>query len=82
MLACIVGGAFGILHSSFALALRPSRPFKLPPFWSFLSIYVVILLVGFLVGSSDVVLNNLLLAFPLIALSGILPALTFLSLTL
>jgi len=82
MLAGIVGGAFGILHSSFALALRPSRPFKLPPFWSFLLLYVIILTVGFLVGSSDVVLNNLLLAFPLVALSGLLPALTFLAFAL
>jgi PrsW family intramembrane metalloprotease len=82
MVAGIVGGAFGVFHSAFALGLRPSRPFKLPPFWVFLGIYVVLVVVGFLVGSSSVVINNLLLAFPLIALCGILPALTFLAFAL
>jgi hypothetical protein len=82
MLAGIVGGALGILHSSFALAQRPSRPFKLPPFWFFVPIYIVLITVGLIVGSSDVIIKNLLLIFPLIALSGIIPALTFLALAL
>ncbi len=82
MLAGIVGGAFGILHSSFALALRPSRPFKLPPFWSFLLIYVFLVVVGFLGEANNAIVNNLPLAFLLIALSAILPALAFLALAL
>jgi RsiW-degrading membrane proteinase PrsW (M82 family) len=82
MLAGIVGGAFGILHSSFALALRPSRPFKLPPFWSFLLIYVFLVIVGFLGEANNAIVNNLPLAFLLIALSATLPALAFLALAL
>jgi RsiW-degrading membrane proteinase PrsW (M82 family) len=82
MLAGIIGGAFGILHSSLALALRPSRPLKLPPFWSFLPIYILLVIVGLLVGTSEVIVNNFLVVFPLIALSGILPALTFFALAL
>lgn len=82
MLAGIVGGGFGVFHSAFALARRPSRPLKLPRFWSFLSIYVVLIIVGLMVGGNDVIVNNLPLSFSLIALSGILPALTFFTLAL
>jgi RsiW-degrading membrane proteinase PrsW (M82 family) len=82
MLAGIIGGTFGIIHSSFALALRPSRPFKLPPFWSFLLIYVFLVIVGFLGEANDAIINNFPLAFLLIALSAILPALAFLALAL
>ena len=82
MVAGIVGGAFGVLHSALALGLRRSWPFKLPPFWVFLAIYVALVAVGFLVGSNSVVINNLFLVFPLIALCGILPALTFLAFAL
>ncbi len=82
MLAGILGGAFGVLHSSFALALRPSRPLKLPPFWSFLPLYIGLVIVGLLMGTSDSIVNNFLLIFPLIALCGILPALTFFALAL
>jgi hypothetical protein len=82
MLAGVIGGAFGVLHSSFALALRSSRPFKLPPFWAFLPIYIILVTVGLLVGASDVIVNNFFLVFPLIALSGILPALTFFAIAL
>jgi RsiW-degrading membrane proteinase PrsW (M82 family) len=39
-------------------------------------------IVGLLVGTSEVIVNNILLVFPLIALSGILPALTFFALAL
>jgi RsiW-degrading membrane proteinase PrsW (M82 family) len=82
MIAGIVGGSFGVFHSAVALASRPSQPFKLPPFWSFLPVYIGLVSVGLIVGDSDVVINNTPLAFSLIALSGILPALTFLALAL
>jgi RsiW-degrading membrane proteinase PrsW (M82 family) len=78
--ACIIGGAFGIYHSIRALIQHPSRPFRLPPFWGFLGAYAIVLAIGLFVGENAVVIDNpLLVAFPLIALSGMLPALTFLA---
>jgi RsiW-degrading membrane proteinase PrsW (M82 family) len=82
MLAGIVGGGFGVFHSANALTGRASRPFKFPPFWSFLTVYIVLVLVGLMVGSSDAIVNNWSLVFVLIVLSGILPALTFFSFAL
>jgi RsiW-degrading membrane proteinase PrsW (M82 family) len=82
MLAGVVGGGFGIFHSAFALAGQTSRPVKFPPFWSFLTTYIALMIVGLMVGTSDAIVNNWPLVFALIVLSGTLPALTFFSFAL
>ncbi len=77
-LAGLLGGGFGLYHSIRAWFLqKPSRRFSLPQFWVFLVPYVILLVLGFAVGTSDAVINNwpLLLLFMLLA--GILPALMF-----
>ena len=81
-LAGIVGGAFGVFHSICAIIPRRSRALKLPPFWFFLLLYLVMIVVDFMVGTSSFVISNTNIAFLMIALSGILPALTFYSLAL
>lgn len=80
-IAGLVGGGFSLYHSIRALFFKkPSVPFKLPWFWVFLSLYILVIAVGFLVsGDRQIAVNSPITIF-LIAMSGILPALTILAL--
>lgn len=81
--AGLVGGFFCLYHSIRSLFLKkPSGEFRLPWFWVFLVIYVALLvLAGFMTASGNAV-SNIPLTILLIALAGILPALTVLALAL
>jgi len=82
-LAGIVGGGFSLYHSVRALFLnRPSAQFKLPWFWIFLVLYVGLLLVASLLNYNDLPASNVPATLFLIALAGLLPALTVLALAL
>ena len=82
-LAGIVGGGFSVYHSVRALFLnRPSAQFKLPWFWIFLALYVGLLLIASLLNYKDLPTSNVLATLFLIALAGLLPALTVLALAL
>ena len=76
----LIGGAFSLYHSIRALSQKRSAPFKLPWTWLFLSLYVILLAIGFTIGSTAQVLANQPLTISLIVLTGVLPALTFLAL--
>jgi RsiW-degrading membrane proteinase PrsW (M82 family) len=76
----LIGGASSLYHSIRALSQKRSAPFKLPWSWLFLSLYVLLLVVGFTIGSTTQVLANQPLTISLIVLTGVLPALTFLAL--
>lgn len=80
-LAGIVGGGFSLYHSVRALFLnRPSAQFKLPWFWIFLVLYVGLLLFASLLNYNDLSTSNVAATLFLIALAGLLPALTVLAL--
>jgi len=82
-LAGIVGGGFSLYHSVRALFLnRPSAQFKLPWFWIFLVLYVGLLLFASLLNYNDLPTSNVPGTLFLIALAGLLPALTVLALAL
>ncbi|HEU5226222.1 MAG TPA: PrsW family glutamic-type intramembrane protease [Ktedonobacteraceae bacterium] len=81
--AGVVGGGFSLYHSVRALFLnRPSAQFKLPWFWIFLVLYVVLLLMAAALNYNDLPTSNAPAGIFLIALAGLLPALTVLSLAL
>ncbi len=75
-LAGIVGGGFGLYHSIVAVFFknRPSAQLKLPNFWIFLGLYVVLIVVGFVFRNNAQVSTNEPLTIFFIALAGILPA--------
>lgn len=78
-MAGLAGGGFSLYHSIRAMQKKPSLDFKLPWFWIFFVLYVI------LVGSVALLhigIPNILVAILLIALAGILPALTVLALGL
>lgn len=77
----IIGGICCLYHSFRALFLRkPSSDFRLPWFWSFFLIYIVVLIIGVMLRDNGQALASLAGAIFLIALAGVLPALTVLSL--
>jgi RsiW-degrading membrane proteinase PrsW (M82 family) len=76
----LIGGGSSLYHSIRALSQKRSAPFKLPWSWLFLSLYMILLAIGFTIGSTAQVLANQPLTILLIVLTGVLPALTFLAL--
>jgi RsiW-degrading membrane proteinase PrsW (M82 family) len=76
----LLGGASSLYHSIRALSQKRSAPFTLPWSWLLLGFYVILLAVGFTIGSTAQVLANQPLTIFLIILTGVLPALTFLAL--
>ncbi len=82
-IAGLGGGGFSLYHSIRSLFLKkPSAQFKLPWFWLFFILYVLVIAVGFLVSANQRIAVNSPVTISLIVLSGILPALTILSLAL
>lgn len=75
----LAGGGSCLYHSIRALLQKPSAPFKLPWSWLFLVLYVILLTIGFTVGTTPEILSNEPLKILLIVLAGALPALTFLA---
>ncbi len=75
-----LGGSFGLFHSIRSLLRKPSSAFKLPGWWIFLASYVVVIVIAALLRANGLAVANLPLSVFLIALAGILPALTILSL--
>lgn len=79
--ACLVGGSFSLYHSIRSLFLkRPSSPFRLPQFWIFLALYVLVAIIGAVLQAHNEAVANVPLSILLVALAGILPALTILAL--
>jgi hypothetical protein len=79
--ACLVGGSFSLYHSIRSLFFRkPSAAFKLPSFWLFLALYIVVATIGTALSIGKASISNIPFTIFLIALSGILPALTILAL--
>jgi RsiW-degrading membrane proteinase PrsW (M82 family) len=75
--AGILGGVFGFYHSIRALFLKkPSAQFKLPWFWIFLLLYLVIIAIGTWMRVKGLAVANLPLTIVLIALAGIFPLAT------
>ena len=79
-LAGLVGGSFSLYHSIRSLMKRRSREFKMPWFWIFLGLYILLLAVGLATRGSNQVVTNTGLSVALIGLAGLLPALTILAL--
>ncbi len=79
-LAGLLGGGFSLYHSIRSLMKRRSREFKMPWFWIFLGLYILLLAVGLATRGSNQVVTNTGLSIALIGLAGLLPALTILSL--
>ncbi len=79
-IAGCLGGSFGLFHSIRSLLRRPSSDFKLPAWWIFLSSYVVVIVIAAILRANGLAVANLPLSVFLIALAGLLPALTILSL--
>ncbi len=80
ILAGIGGGGFSLYHSIRALLQKPSASFKLPRFWIFVILYVLVLASGFALRA-----NNQEVAIPpltatLIILAGVFPILALLAL--
>ncbi len=75
-----LGGSFGLFHSIRSLLRKPSVDFKLPGWWIFLASYVVVIVIAAILRANGLAVANLPLAVFLIALAGLLPALTILSL--
>jgi RsiW-degrading membrane proteinase PrsW (M82 family) len=80
-IAGTVGGAFSLYHSIRSLFLKkPSAAFKLPWFWIFLVLYILILILAAVMRADGQAISNIPLTVFLIMLAGILPALTILAL--
>ncbi|QBD80001.1 PrsW family intramembrane metalloprotease [Ktedonosporobacter rubrisoli] len=80
-LAGIVGGGFTLYHSIRSLFLRkPSAQFKLPWFWIFFVLYLGVIAIGASLLNQGQSIANTPLTLFLIALAGILPAVTILAL--
>lgn len=78
--AGVVGGAFSLYHSIRSLFLKkPSAPFKLPWFWLFLALYVIVLVIAAIMRATNQAVADIPLTIFLITLAGILPALTILA---
>ncbi len=79
-IAGCVGGGFGLYHSIRSLLRKPSAVFKLPWWWIFAAAYIVVIVIAIILRANGLQTANLPFTVFLIALAGILPALTFLSL--
>ncbi len=75
-----LGGSFGIFHSIRSLIRKPSASFKLPAWWIFLVAYIVVIVIAAILRANGLAVTNLPLSIFLIALAGLLPALTILAL--
>ena len=75
-----LGGSFGLFHSIRSLLRKPSAEFKLPWWWIFLASYIVVIAIAAILRANGLAVANLSLSVFLIALAGLLPALTILSL--
>ena len=76
----LVGGSSSLYQSIRALSQKQSAPFKLPWSWLFLIFYILLLAIGFTVGSVPQVIAYEPMKIFFIVLASILPALTFLAL--
>jgi len=74
------GGGFGLFHSIRSLLRKPSAAFKLPWWWIFLAAYVILIIIAAILRANGLETANLPFTVFLIALAGILPALTILAL--
>lgn len=79
-LAGLGGGSFSLYHSIRSLMKKRSGEFKLPWFWIFLSLYIILIAVGLTTRGSTQIVANTTLGTSLIGLAGLLPALTILAL--
>ena len=79
-LAGTIGGSYSVYHSIRSLLRKPSADFKLPWFWLFLVLYLVLIAIGAVLLVNGQSVANIPLTIVLIALAGILPALTILAL--
>ncbi len=79
-LAGLGGGGFSLYHSIRSLMKKRSGEFKLPWFWIFLGLYILLLIIGLLTRGSSQIIANTSLGISLIGLAGLLPALTILAL--
>ena len=79
-IAGLAGGGFGLYHSIRSLARRPSAQLKLPWYWLFLGLYILVIMLALFLRANNQSISNIPLTVFLIALAGVLPALTFLSL--
>lgn len=75
-----LGGSFGLFHSIRSLLRKPSLEFKLPAWWIFLTSYIGVIVIAAILRANGLAVANLPLSVFLIALAGLLPALTILSL--
>jgi RsiW-degrading membrane proteinase PrsW (M82 family) len=81
--AGLLGGGFGIYHSSRALFMRrPSTELKLPWFWVFLILYLIVITISTVLYTTGQAVTNLAGTILLIAFAGLLPAMTFMALGL
>jgi RsiW-degrading membrane proteinase PrsW (M82 family) len=77
----VIGGGYALYHSIRSVFLRkPSAPFALPTFWLFVTLYVAVLVVGFVLHARGQDLVSLPLADFLILMAGLTPALAVLAL--
>ncbi|HLZ59478.1 MAG TPA: PrsW family glutamic-type intramembrane protease [Ktedonosporobacter sp.] len=77
----LVGGGFSLYHSIRSLFLKkPSADFKLPWFWTFLGLYLGVIVIAIILHINNQSVTNVPLTVTLIGLSGLLPALTILAL--
>ncbi len=80
-MAGIIGGIFSLYHSVRSLFLKKSSAdFRLPWFWLFFVLYLLLIGVEAVLRSYGQSVTNIPLTTTLIALAGILPALTILAL--
>jgi RsiW-degrading membrane proteinase PrsW (M82 family) len=78
--AGLVGGGVSLYHSIRALMRKSSPELKLPWFWIFLVLYLVVVVIGTVLYFTKQSVTNVPLSIFLISLAGILPALAFLAL--
>lgn len=79
-IAGTIGGSYSVYHSIRSLLRKPSAEFKLPWFWLFLVGYLLLIAIGAVLLVNGQSVANIPLTIVLIALAGILPALTILAL--
>ncbi len=78
-LAGLVGGAFSLYHSIRGLINKPSASFKLPWFWIFVVLYLVVVVVGYILQVKGFAVTYPALTIFLIILAAIFPALALLA---
>ncbi len=79
--AGIIGGGFTFYHSFRSLFLkRPSADFKLPWFWIFFVLYLIVVLIAATMRANGQAITSTPLTIFMIALAGILPSLTIVAL--